>query len=267
MEVVVPIILLIAVTIFATYNTYLYFTDAPLIIDGPWWVMWLIVLGLFIFIIVFINIRKRLLKQLQQSITDKAQVDLNLGEHEYFLQTPIYLFHSLKIPIFNNDHTPLSYEIKYDTILNKYASALSTIFVGCSLEIESPQHKVYLKSHFFTVHYGYDVYLDDEKIGTFKMKKLIGKDSGIKQQLPYQFCGKDFTYNLHNPYMSQTTDIKDEADKVVMKARRSFLDMSKHKLTKQRGEKHEIEFFAASLPVEVFLGLYVIAILNKNIQR
>lgn len=50
-------------------------------------------------------------------------------------------------------------------------------------------------------------------------------------------------------------------------AKRSFLDVSKSKQTKKRGEKHDIQIHSNKVRKEILIAIYLQCIINKQTQQ
>ena len=109
----------------------------------------------------------------------------------------------------------------------------------------------------------YTMYLNNEEVGTLEMKQFF--KSGGKQQIPYTFNYKSEVFDVSNPFFSNETKITFEND-VVLTAKRSFLDISKSKRTKKRGEKHTIHIHSTRVEKEILLAIYLQCVINKQTQ-
>lgn len=107
----------------------------------------------------------------------------------------------------------------------------------------------------------YTMYLNNEEVGTLEMKQFF--KSGGKQHIPYTFNYKSEVFDVSSPFFSNETKITFEND-VVLTAKRSFLDISKSKRTKKRGEKHDIHIHSTRVEKEILLAIYLQCVINKQ---
>ncbi|SUM57250.1 Uncharacterised protein [Staphylococcus microti] len=226
------------------------------------WLSWVLVAVMTVIIVVIRLFRKsiRAKYRFEQDIAD----DLNLEPNAYFFQLPLYIIADQKMPVYGVEKitfTPTYFNYLHRFIsLFGFSSLYSTYVIS-----ESNEVKIVLINP-FSLRYQYNVYLNNEYIGIFEMKRLF-KDKGIKQQLPYVFKSREQQYFFNNDYMSAITTISDANDNVVFQANRSFMDFSKSSQTQQRGEKHNVTLYDSEQCIELLLALYIQAMINKHTQK
>ncbi|MDO5375781.1 MAG: hypothetical protein Q4F01_06275 [Staphylococcus rostri] len=223
--------------------------------------------SLFLVVSLFIIGLLILRKHTQQNFTAHDltdNTDINLEANEFFFQLPLYIVDKQVIPIYGGED--ITYSPYYFNRIHQIFSLLG-FYSMYSTHLQSNTNSVKIIAQSpFTLRYKYNVYLNDDFIGTYEMRKLL-KEKGIKQQLPYVFYTKDHTYSLKNDYMrSKTTILNDNGD-IVLQANKRFWDLAKDKHTKKRGEKHTITINNTDDCPELFLALYIQAIINRQTQE
>lgn len=253
----------IVLFIFSVINTFSIVVGNGELLNIPLWSSWLFLLGITIVITTIFLFRKFLQKKYSSySLVDESK--LNLKENEYFFQSPLYIVDNQVIPIYGEGN--ITYTPTYFNKLHKLISLFGFMPIY-STYLSSDKNEIkIIPRNAFSLRYKYNVYLNNDFVGIYEMKRLI-KDKGIKQQLPYTFRSEDDEYSLHNAYMSTKTTITNNNDAVLFQADRSVFDFSKEQNTKKRGEKHHIKIDVAHESSELLLALYIQAIINKQSQK
>ena len=249
----------IVLLIFNLINTFLVFVGKSSLFKVPLWSTWLVWGIVTIIIIGVLLFRKHLQKKhphINESLNNK---DFEAGE--FFVQMPLYIIENQSNVIYGNE------TITYKPVfVNRFHKLLSLFGVQTkySLYMTSSDNNVkVIRTNVIANRPQYTMYLNNEEVGTLEMKQFF--KSGGKQQFPYTFNYKSEVFDVSNPFFSNETKITFEND-VVLTAKRSFLDISKSKLTKKRGEKHTIHIHSTRVEKEILIAIYLQCVISKQTQ-
>ena len=235
----------IVLLIFNLINTFLVLMGKSSLFKVPLWSTWLVWGIVTIIIIGVLLFRKHLQKK--QPLINKSLNNKDFKAGEFFVQMPLYIIENQSNVIYGNE------TITYKPVfVNRFHKLLSLFGVQTkySLYMTSSENDVkIIRKHVVANKHQYTMYLNNEEIGTLEMKQFF--KSGGKQQLPY-------TFN----YKSKITFEND----VLLTAKRSFLDISKSKRTKKRGEKHTIHIHSTRVEKEILIAIYLQCVINKQTQ-
>ena len=174
---------------------------------------------------------------------------------------PLYIIENQSNVIYGNE------TITYKPFFANRSHEIMSIFgvqTKYSIQMNSRNNNVkVIRKNIVANRPKYAIYLDSEEVGTLEMKKFF--KSGGKQQIPYKFNYKSDLFDVSNPFFSNETKITSE-NKTLLIAKRSFLDISKNKRTKKRGEKHNIQILSTKLKKEILIAIYLQCIINKQTQ-
>ena len=249
----------IVLLIFNLINTFLVLVGKSSLFKVPLWSTWLVWGIVTIIIVGVLLFRKHLQKKhprINESFNNK---DFEAGE--FFVQMPLYIIENQSNVIYGNE--TITYKPVFVNIFHKLLS-LFGVQTKYSLYMTSSENDVkIIRKHVVANRPQYMIYLNNEEVGTLEMKKFF--KSGGKQQLPYTFNYKSEVLDVNNPFFSNETKITFEND-VLLTAKRSFLDISKSKRTKKRGEKHTIHIHSTRVEKELLIAIYLQCMINKQTQ-
>lgn len=174
---------------------------------------------------------------------------------------PLYIIENQSNVIYGNE--TITYKPVFVNIFHKLLS-LFGVQTKYSLYMTSSEKDVkIIRKHVVANRHQYTMYLNGEEIGTLEMKQFF--KSGGKQHIPYTFNYKSEVFDVSNPFFSNETKITFEND-VLLTAKRSFLDISKSKRTKKRGETHTIHIHSTRVEKEILIAIYLQCMINKQTQ-
>lgn len=249
----------IVLLIFNLINTFLVLVGKTSLFKVPLWSTWLVWGIVTIIIVGVLLFRKHLQKKhppINKSLNNK---DFKAGE--FFVQMPLYIIENQNNVIYGNE--TITYKPVFVNIFHKLLS-LFGVQTKYSLYMTSSENNVkIIRKHVVANRHQYTMYLNNEEVGTLEMKQFF--KSGGKQQLPYTFNYKSKVFDVSNTFFSNETKITFEND-VLLTAKRSFLDISKSKRTKKRGEKHTIHIHSTRVEKEILIAIYLQCMINKQTQ-
>ncbi|WP_145464300.1 hypothetical protein [Staphylococcus hominis] len=249
----------IVLLLFNLINTFLVLVGKTSLFKVPLWSTWLVWGIVTIIIVGVLLFRKHLQKK--QPLINKHLNNKDFKAGEFFVQMPLYIIENQSNVIYGNE------TITYKPVfVNRFHKLLSLFGVQTkySLYMTSSDNNVkVIRTNVIANRPQYTMYLNNEEVGTLEMKQFF--KSGGKQQFPYTFNYKSEVFDVSNPFFSNETKITFEND-VVLTAKRSFLDISKSKLTKKRGEKHTIHIHSTRVEKEILIAIYLQCVISKQIQ-
>ncbi|EGQ1609318.1 hypothetical protein FD624_12035, partial [Staphylococcus pseudintermedius] len=187
--------------------------------------------------------------------------DKKFKDGEFFVQIPLYIIENQSNVIYGNE--TITYKPVFVNIFHKLLS-LFGVQTKYSVYMNSSENNVkVIRKHVVANKHQYTMYLNDEEVGILEMKQFF--KSGGKQQIPYTFNYKSELFDVSNPFFSNETKITFE-NEVLLTAKCSFLDISKSKLTKKRGEKHNIHIHSTRVEKEILIAIYLQCMINKQTQ-
>ena len=226
----------------------------------PLWNTWLVWRIVTIIIIGILHFRKHLQKK-HLLINKSLNNNKSFKAGEFFVQMPLYIIENQSNVIYGNE--TITYKPVFVNIFHKLLS-LFGIQTKYSIYMTSSENDVkIIRKRVLANKHQYTMYLNGEEVGTLEMKQFF--KSGGKQQLPYTVNYKSEVFDVNNPFFSNETKITFEND-VLLTAKRSFLDISKSKRTKKRGEKHTIHIHSTRVEKEILIAIYLQCIINKQTQ-
>ncbi len=244
--------------VFNLINTFLVIIGKTQLFKVPLWSTWLLWGIITIIILGILFFRKYLQKT--YSLTN-INSDKKFKDGEFFVQIPLYIIENQSNVIYGNE--TITYKPVFVNIFHKLLS-LFGVQTKYSVYMNSSENNVkVIRKHVVANKHQYTMYLNDEEVGILEMKQFF--KSGGKQQIPYTFNYKSELFDVSNPFFSNETKITFEND-VVLTAKRSFLDISKSKRTKKRGEKHTIHIHSTRVEKEILLAIYLQCVINKQTQ-
>ncbi|MCT1483301.1 hypothetical protein M3C31_05440 [Staphylococcus hominis] len=249
----------IVLLLFNLINTFLVLVGKTSLFKVPLWSTWL-VWGIVTIIIVGVLLFRKYLQK-KQPLINKHLNNKDFKAGEFFVQMPLYIIENQSNVIYGNE------TITYKPVfVNRFHKLLSLFGVQTkySLYMTSSDNNVkVIRTNVIANRPQYTMYLNNEEVGTLEMKQFF--KSGGKQQFPYTFNYKSEVFDVSNPFFSNETKITFEND-VVLTAKRSFLDISKSKLTKKRGEKHTIHIHSTRVEKEILIAIYLQCVISKQTQ-
>ncbi|MCU5746319.1 hypothetical protein N9R04_06260 [Staphylococcus sp. SQ8-PEA] len=227
-----------------------------------------------VLLIVILAMRAISLRKDQQGASEPEEMrrkliseKLNLQSNEYFFQTPFYYIGERYVTIYNSDNINMYFRTTFNTQIEKWLSLIgAAMFIG--IEVISENHSVKVKRiKYFSYPASYRVILDDHPIGEFRRQKFVS-EKGYKKRFGYKLFTDKSEYTLNSPYLTKETTIEKDG-KPFYYAKRNFLDVSKNKATKKRGEQQRIKFDDSlqDYPVEVWLAIYTQAIVMLHVEE
>ena len=249
----------IVLLLFNLINTFLVLVGKTSLFKVPLWSTWLVWGIVTIIIVGVLLFRKHLQKK--QPLINKSLNNKDFKAGEFFVQMPLYIIENQNNGIYGNE--TITYKPVFVNIIHKLLS-LFGVQTKYSLYMTSSENNVkIIRKHVVANRHQYTMYLNNEEVGTFEMKQFF--KSGGKQQLPYTFNYKSKVFDVSNTFFSNETKITFEND-VLLTAKRSFLDISKSKRTKKRGEKHPIHIHSTRVEKEILIAIYLQCMINKQTQ-
>lgn len=249
----------IVLLIFNLINTFLVFVGKTSLFKVPLWSTWLVWGIVTIIIVGVLLFRKHLQKK--HSLINESLNNKDFEAGEFFVQMPLYIIENQSNVIYGNE--TITYKPVFVNIFHKLLS-LFGVQTKYSLYMTSSENDVkIIRKRVLANKHQYTMYLNGEEVGTLEMKQFF--KSGGKQQLPYTVNYKSEVFDVSNPFFSNETKITFEND-VLLTAKRSFLDISKSKLTKKRGEKHTIHIHSTRVEKEILIAIYLQCMINKQTQ-
>lgn len=249
----------IVLLLFNLINTFLVLVGKTSLFKVPLWSTWLVWGIVTIIIVGVLLFRKHLQKK--QPLINKHLNNKDFKAGEFFVQMPLYIIENQSNVIYGNE------TITYKPVfVNRFHKLLSLFGVQTkySLYMTSSDNNVkVIRTNVIANRPQYTMYLNNEEVGTLEMKQFF--KSGGKQQFPYTFNYKSEVFDVSNPFFSNETKITFEND-VVLTAKRSFLDISKSKLTKKRGEKHTIHIHSTRVEKKILIAIYLQCVISKQTQ-
>ncbi|WP_256088076.1 hypothetical protein [Staphylococcus haemolyticus] len=220
----------IVLLIFNLINTFLVLVGKSSLFKVPLWSTWL-VWGIVTIIIVGVLLFRKHLQKKHSLINKRLNNNKDFEAGEFFVQMPLYIIENQSNVIYGNE--TITYKPVFVNIFHKLLS-LFGVQTKYSLYMTSSENNVkVIRKHVVANKHQYTMYLNDEEVGILEMKQFF--KSGGKQQIPYTFNYKSELFDVSNPFFSNETKITFE-NEVLLTAKRSFLDISKSKLTKKRGK-------------------------------
>lgn len=249
----------IVLLIFNLINTFLVFVGKSSLFKVPLWSTWLVWGIVTIIIVGVLLFRKHLQKK--HSLINESLNNKDFEAGEFFVQMPLYIIENQSNVIYGNE--TITYKLVFVNIFHKLLS-LFGVQTKYSLYMTSSENDVkIIRKRVLANKHQYTMYLNGEEVGTLEMKQFF--KSGGKQQLPYTVNYKSEVFDVSNPFVSNETKITFEND-VLLTAKRSFLDISKSKRTKKRGEKHTIHIHSTRVEKEILIAIYLQCMINKQTQ-
>lgn len=250
----------IVLLVFNLINTFLVLIGKNQLFKAPLWRTWLL-WGIVTIIIISILFFRKYLQKKHSPTNINSDNDKDFKDGEFFVQMPLYIIENQSNVIYGNE------TITYKPFFANRSHEIMSIFgvqTKYSIQMNSRNNNVkVIRKNIVANRPKYAIYLDSEEVGTLEMKKFF--KSGGKQQIPYKFNYKSDLFDVSNPFFSNETKITSE-NKTLLIAKRSFLDISKNKRTKKRGEKHNIQILSTKLKKEILIAIYLQCIINKQTQ-
>ena len=248
----------IVLLIFNLINTFLVLVGKSSLFKVPLWSTWL-VWGIVTIIIVGVLLFRKHLQKKHPRINKRLNNNKDFEAGEFFVQMPLYIIEKQSNVIYGNE--TITYKPVFVNIFHKLLS-LFGVQTKYSLYMTSSENNVkVIRTNVVANRPQYTMYLNNEEVGTLEMKQFF--KSGGKQHIPYTFNYKSEVFDVSSPFFSNETKITFEND-VVLTAKRSFLDISKSKRTKKRGEKHDIHIHSTRVEKEILLAIYLQCVINKQ---
>ena len=213
--------------VFNFIKTFLVIIGKTQLFKVPLWSTWLL-WGIITIIILGILFFRKYLQKTYSLTNINSDNNEKFKDGEFFVQIPLYIIENQSNVIYGNER--MTYKLVFNNMLHKLMS-LFGIQTKYSIHMASSDNNVkVIRKNVRSNRHQYTIYLNSEEIGTLEMKKFF--NSGGKQQI----------------------------------AKRSFLDVSKSKQTKKRGEKHDIQIHSNKIRKEILIAIYLQCIINKQTQ-
>lgn len=246
--------------VFNLINTFLVIIGKTQLFKVPLWSTWLL-WGIITIIIIGILFFRKYLQKTYSLTNINSDNNEKFKDGEFFVQIPLYIIENQSNVIYGNER--MTYKLVFNNMLHKLMSIFG-VQTKYSLHMTSHNNNVkVIRKNVVANRHQYTIHLNSEEVGTLEMKKFF--KSGGRQQIPYTFKYKSELFDVSNPFFSNETTITSESE-TLLTAKRSFLDISKSKRTKKRGEKHDIQIHSTRVKKEILIAIYLQCIINKQTQ-